>query len=190
MKPIMFYDIETMGLPLFDQPSEDPRQPHIVQLSAMVVDPVKRQTLSMFDHLVRPDGWTIPEEVVKIHGITTERALAEGISEREVIDLLLARWRGCEFRVGHGESFDARIVRIALKRYIGDAIADEWREAPAMCTAKMARSIMKGSKPPKLTDAYEFFVGRPYESPHSAHADATACKAVYFAIQDRGRPHG
>lgn len=37
MKAIV-YDTETTGLPLFSQPSEDPRQPHIVQLAAIVVD--------------------------------------------------------------------------------------------------------------------------------------------------------
>lgn len=38
MNPALFFDTETTGLPLFEQPSEDPRQPHIVQLAACLVD--------------------------------------------------------------------------------------------------------------------------------------------------------
>lgn len=34
---VLFYDTETSGMPLFDQPSSDPRQPHIVQLAAALV---------------------------------------------------------------------------------------------------------------------------------------------------------
>lgn len=38
MNPALFFDTETTGLPLFKEPSEDPRQPHIVQLGACLVD--------------------------------------------------------------------------------------------------------------------------------------------------------
>lgn len=35
-------DCETTGLPLFKEPSEDPRQPHIVELAAMLIDGAHR----------------------------------------------------------------------------------------------------------------------------------------------------
>ena len=38
MNIALFYDTETTGLPLYDQPSDDPRQPHIVQVGAILVD--------------------------------------------------------------------------------------------------------------------------------------------------------
>lgn len=34
----IFFDTETQGLPLWNDPSEDPRQPHIVQLAAALDD--------------------------------------------------------------------------------------------------------------------------------------------------------
>ena len=71
----IFYDTETSGLPLFKEPSEDPRQPHIVQLAACLVDLDTGQTVSSMDVIVRPNGWTIPDNVAAIHGITTERAM-------------------------------------------------------------------------------------------------------------------
>ena len=76
MKPILVFDVETTGLPLWNEPSEDPRQPHLVQLAALLVDDDTRQVISTLDVIVRPDGWLIPEDVAAVHGITTERAAA------------------------------------------------------------------------------------------------------------------
>lgn len=38
MKPILFYDTETNGLPLWREPSNHPGQPHITQLAAELCD--------------------------------------------------------------------------------------------------------------------------------------------------------
>ena len=38
MNRILFYDTETSGMPLFDQPSSDPRQPHLMQIAAALVE--------------------------------------------------------------------------------------------------------------------------------------------------------
>jgi DNA polymerase-3 subunit epsilon len=70
----LFFDTETTGLPLFHEPSEDPRQPHLVQLAAVLVDIDTRKTLGSLDLTIAPDGWEIPDDVVKIHGITNEHA--------------------------------------------------------------------------------------------------------------------
>ena len=56
----LFYDTETTGMPLWDQPSEDPQQPHIVQLCAWLVDPDTRKTVAGIDLIVKPDGWEVP----------------------------------------------------------------------------------------------------------------------------------
>lgn len=54
MNPAIVYDCETTGIPLFEQPSEDPRQPHIVQLAACLVDLDTRDTIASIDVIVRP----------------------------------------------------------------------------------------------------------------------------------------
>ena len=85
MKPILFFDTETTGLPLWKEPSEDPRQPHLVELAALLVNPDTREMIAFMDVIIKPNGWTIPVDVSEIHGITTERALAEGIPEEEAL---------------------------------------------------------------------------------------------------------
>lgn len=194
----LFYDTETNGLPLWHEPSDDPRQPHLVQIGAALVHLPTRQIVDMLDVIVKPDGWTIPDEVAKIHGITTERALAEGISEYEAVGNLIGLWKRAQGRIGHNESFDRRMVRIALKRYVSADVADQWKDAPFNCTCFLASPLMNmaptermkaagfGGKPkkPKLTEAHLFFTGRPLDGAHNAMVDVHGTIAVYFAILD------
>jgi NAD(P)-dependent dehydrogenase (short-subunit alcohol dehydrogenase family) len=78
---VLFYDTETSGLPMFGQPSEHPDQPHVVQLGACLVDLDPWQTLATLDVMVRPEGWTIPDEVA---------AMAEAIqADLGPVDLLV-----------------------------------------------------------------------------------------------------
>lgn len=182
----LFYDFETTGLPLYGEPSEDPRQPHIVQLGVKVMDMITRQPLQAVDVIVRPNGWEIPKEASDVHGITTEMAYDMGIPEEAVAEILLELWRPerPRLRVAYNESFDARIMRIALKRHFDDAIADAWKEGRAECAMRMANPILKKGRYSKLVDAYEFFTGRKLEGAHSAMADVDGCMAVYFAVKD------
>ena len=189
MKPILFYDFETSGLPLFDQPSCDPRQPHIVQLAASLVDQETRKTIASVDLIAQPDGWIIPDITTEIHGITTEHAIKVGVPESLIVDVLLAMHRQCDFRVGHNESFDARIMRIAMARFNHPTeLMDAYKEAPAYCTCTKATPIcmvagkFSGFKKPKLAEAYQHFMGEPMQNAHSARGDVDACIAVYWAL--------
>ena len=196
----IFYDTETTGLPLFHEPSEDPRQPHLVQLAALQVDLDTREILASLDFIVRPDGWDIPDDVAAIHGITTEDAQGVGVPEAHVlaafIDLYTAAPNLTQ-RIAHNEPFDARIIRIALKRYAGILDPDVWKAAPAECTQRLATPILKlppsermrsagryHYKSPNLAEAYEHFTGQHLEGAHNAMVDVKACMAVYFAIKD------
>lgn len=196
MKPILFYDTETTGLPDFKAPSEAPHQPHIVQLAALLVDPGTRETIASMDVIVRPDGWRIPADVAAVHGITTERAITVGVSESIALGLFMDLWQAADFRVGHNESFDARIIRIAQHRFECGEL-DVWKEGRAECTARLATPIcalpptekMKAArrfhhKTPNLSEAYRHFTGRELENAHSAMADVLACRDVYFNIVD------
>lgn len=198
MNAALFYDTETSGLPLFDKPSEDPRQPHIVQLGVVLVDIDTDKTLASVDVIIRPDGWVIPEEVAKVHGITTEMAMDLGIPEGAAVEMLLELWRPAapRLRIGHNESFDARITRIALMRFCDDPLADQWKAGRAECTAVMTtklcalppteamlRAGRNNFKTPKLVEAYRHVFGRELQNAHTAMADAQACREVYMAVR-------
>ena len=204
MPNIFIYDFETTGLPLFDQPSDDPRQPHVVEVAAGLFDLETGELRGEFHTIVRPDGWTIPDEVAAIHGITTERALAEGIPEAEMLaEGFNALWSHGDVivRCGHNEQFDARIARIAYKRFLGEAAADRWKAGKAECTARLSTPILalpptnkmmaagfRKHKTPTLAEAYRHFFGEDLVGAHGALADMQGCARVYFAIKALGAP--
>lgn len=195
MNTILAFDTETTGLPDWKSPSDSDSQPHLVQLGALLYNADTREEIDRLDVIIKPDGWEIPEEVSKIHGITTEHALKVGIPEEEALERLLQMWRKPDTtctRLAHNKTFDQRIIRIALKRYSDEETMEQWAEKDDFkCTMQMAKPIMKlgkrgryGYKSPKLEEAYRHFTGKELENAHSAMADTTACVEVYFAMLD------
>ncbi len=198
----LIFDTETTGLPLWKEPSDDPGQPHIVQLAAKLVNIETREVIASMDVIVKPDGWTIPQDCIDIHGITNERAAAEGIPEKDAVDQLLtmiveAEQHGVIELVGHNESFDRRIVRIGIKRHLDPLVAegfplpsDIWKDRASFCTMWKSKPYtnLPGNKHPKLTEAYQHFTGETMKGAHSAGGDVDGCMTVYFAIKDAERP--
>ena len=198
MNTILFCDTETTGLPDFKAPSEAEHQPHIVQLAACLVDADTQKDIASMDVIIRPDNWVIPDEIAKIHGITTERAMGVGIPESMAVDMIMALWKS-RLRVAHNEQFDARIIRIALKRFTNDATADHWKSGYSKCTAILATPFCQIPPTPKmvaagfnrfktanLKEAHQHFLGCDFENAHSAMADVQACIKVYFSIKEKG----
>ena len=194
----LFYDTETTSLPLWSEPSEHPSQPHIVQLAALLVDTDTRKTLGSIDLTIKPADWSIPDDTAKIHGITTEIAHDIGVPELIALESFTALWLRSDVRIGHNESFDARIVRIALHRFDPGMEADQWKAGRAECTQILSTPILKlpptekmravgrnHFKSANLREAYKHFYGSDLQDAHSAMADAQACKYVWFAIRDK-----
>lgn len=215
MSLIAFYDTETSGLPDFKVPSEMPHQPHIVDIAVILYDAEQDQIIDQFEAMVKPDGWVIPDDVAAIHGITTAIALAEGTSsEQKALWDALSLMDAADTRCGHNESFDQRIMRIALMRYgFGDGVewdsltsdqkraaADEFKNRAAICTMKLATPICaipatpamvrtgkgKWKKNPNLQEAHEHFLGEKFEGAHRAMTDAQACLRIYRAMKRDG----
>lgn len=196
MKPVLFYDTETTGLPLFGQPSDHPGQARVVQFGARLVDVDTRKIINTLDLIIKPEGWEISDEAAAVHGITMEHAMDVGVSGSLALGLLLDLWECSVFRVGHNEQFDARMVRIEQCRH-DESKLDQWKDGQAECTAALATPIMKlpptpkmlaakrnHPKTPNLGEAYEFFTGRKLQGAHSALVDVDACIDVWFAIRD------
>lgn len=199
----LVFDCETSGLPNWHKPSEDPSQPHIVQLAAELFDDETGRVLHSMNNIIRPNGWMIPDEVAAVHGITQKLAEQHGLQMASVLFNFIQLWLRADLRVAHNEPFDMRMVRIEIKRADGGLdgdLADRWTAAPAFCTQAMSSPILNlpptpkmlaagrnHAKSPNLGEAYEFFTGKKLDGAHDAAVDVAACKAVYLAIKDRTR---
>lgn len=197
-RTVLIYDGESTGFPLYSEPSEDPRQPHIFQLAADLVDIDTRRTIASMNQLIKPAGWIIPPDIEALTGVSTERAAMFGQDINLVLQMFFSMWSmATEHRVAHNEQFDARLLRIACVRHRTRDFADHWKAGASFCTKNEARTIvnappsekmqarnMKAPKAPNLAEAYQFFTGKPLENAHDAGADVAACRVVYFGILD------
>lgn len=198
MKPILFFDTETNGLPLWNQPSEHPNQPHITQLAAELFDADSGRTLAFMDLMISPEEWKIPAELEQLTGITNALAARFGHSISNALNTFITMWSEADLRVAHNESFDQRMVRIEALREFGNdhGFHEDWKNGAAFCTQTnstkilnlppSARMVAVGrthAKSPNLGEAYEYFTGKKLEGAHNAAVDLAACKAVYFGIQ-------
>ena len=107
----IFIDTETTGLPRFrdiSAPSQEGNWPDIVSVAWSLYEPNGTFVRSQYS-IVKPDGWTIPADSTKIHGITTEKASEEGRPLRNVLDELKEDLEKSEVIIAHHLEFDKNV---------------------------------------------------------------------------------
>ena len=109
---ILFFDTETTGIPGRDADWKTDYEtfPRICQLSWILNGREE-------NHIIRPDGWEIPQEATDVHGITTERALTEGEPLVNVIGQFIEDCHNAELICGHNLYFDTSTIKSELMRY-------------------------------------------------------------------------
>lgn len=176
----LYFDTETSGLPN-DSPDLT-KQPHIVQLAAILVDPDGNE-LHSINTIIAPTDWTIDLGASNVHGITTERAKEVGIPGVIAFGFFSNLCRKASTIVAHNIAFDSTLMSLEFKRLSKDAI----HLAPTQfCTMKATTNICKipGRFPgqykwPKLEEAHRFFFNEDFDNAHDALADVRACMRIH-----------
>jgi DNA polymerase-3 subunit epsilon len=194
----LFYDCETTGLPDFSAPAEHfQKHPGIAQLAAVLLDKNRKVHGSMNFIIAQPDHVPFSEQAAAIHGITKERMQTVGVTPALAVASFLELLEKAECVVAHNRRFDEKMLRIELHRAGNAAAAEALRQKAARCTMIEADEIMKmaptermmaagftKSKPPKLTEAYEYFMKKPMTGAHDASHDVRATIDIFFAIEN------
>ncbi len=90
--------------------------------------------------------------------------------------------RGDAERVAYNKTFDQRIIRIAMKRYMSEECIEKWAvKDDHHCAMRMAQKEL-GGKNPKLVDAYKAICGKDLVNAHSAMADTLAAQEIFFKL--------
>lgn len=182
----LFFDTETTGIPTdFNAPASYTwNWPRLVQLGWILSDK-EGHVISSGNEIIRPDGFTIPADAAKVHGITTEEAKRRGKPLREVVDSFLKDAKRAKVFVGHNISFDQKVVGAELCRL---GLTDTVSTRQSICTMKSSTNYCKipgnygGYKWPQLKELYRKLFGRDFADAHDAMADIEATKECFFEL--------
>lgn len=180
MKNVLVFDSETTGLPAkgANYAVDFEQFPHVVQL-AWWINGVHKS------YIVKPDGWEIPEEATKIHGITTEQALKEGIPFAKIADEYIHDCMVADIIIGHNIYFDssiikANILRMGMPNYYNDLVEPAMDKSKRICTMMKTIKFVdakfengRGGKFPRLEELYEKLFSATFPA-HNAHEDVKA----------------
>jgi DNA polymerase III epsilon subunit-like protein len=118
---VLVFDTETTGLPKSKIINPDMLNlwPHIVQFSYVIYDTALNDIVESKDAIVKvKDGITIPEDSIKIHGITNESSQKNGINIEFILNEFFYHLRSVDLLVGHNISFDINMIKVELLRFI------------------------------------------------------------------------
>ena len=185
----LVFDTETTGFPRnWKAPATDvDNWPRAVQI-AWIESDARGQTIAEVSHIIRPDGFTIPADVVRVHGITTERARRVGVPIREVLTALSAAARRQSAAVAHNISFDEKVV---AAEFIRARLPNPLDRLRRICTMQGSTAHCRlpghgGYKWPNLSELTEHLFGTQPETVHEATADARTCARCFFELKRRG----
>jgi DNA polymerase-3 subunit epsilon len=175
------FDLETTGT--------DPREARIV--TAAVIEVRGGQPLGHREWLADP-GVEIPADAVAVHGISNERATAEGRPADQVADaiadVLVTYWRTGVPVVAYNAAFDLTLLSAELRRHALPSLRDRLGgvdPAPVVDPYTIDRSVDRYRRGKRNLEAVCREYGVPLDAAHNASADALAAAKLAYAIADR-----
>lgn len=166
---VLIFDTETTGL------RADLCE--IIQFSAVVL--TKDGEEEVYDNLIQlPDGKTVPPEITRLTGITTEDVRRHGIPKAQFIADFTRLAEGNTLLVAYNAHFDLSFLFFTLLKY-GDPAVLQGKDKLDLLTVYRDRR----PKPHKLSDAIEAYrLSDKCRNAHQALADTRAAQFVMEAM--------
>ncbi|RJP92462.1 MAG: 3'-5' exonuclease [Desulfobacteraceae bacterium] len=185
----LFFDTETTGIPKdYNAPVSDIKNwPRLVQIAWLVTDKNGNEIKSA-EYIIKPNGFSIPEEVAKIHGITNELASRSGVDLKPVLEEITIDISTAMVLVAHNMKFDEKILGAEFLRM---GYLNHIDEKPRKCTMQSSTNFCQipgpyGNKWPKLQELYKKLFREDFDNAHNALADVRACSKCYFELRRIG----
>ena len=184
----LIFDTETTGLPKrWDAPITDiDNWPRCIQIAWQLHDAMGNCIESQ-DYLVQPEGFNIPYDAEKVHGISTDLAKEQGVPLVEVLEKFNEALGKTKFVVGQNVKFDLNIMGA---EFVREAIENPLQELPVLdtCTEHTANlcQIPGGRhgkfKLPTLSELHEHLFNVGFAEAHNATADVEATTRCFFEL--------
>ena len=186
----LFVDTETTGLPKdrHAPPSDLDNWPRLVQLAWILLAEDGRE-LEAKAFIVKPEGFSVPRDASRIHGITGERAAREGLA----LAFVLAEFAGAVSRssvlISHNMNFDENVLKAELIRA---GVSDILSSMSTICTKESATDYCKlpgrygKYKWPTLQELHRTLFGSEFEAGHDAAIDVRICAKCFAELKRCG----
>lgn len=187
----IIFDTETTGLPRdYNAPMSDvDNWPRLVQIAWQLHD-ARGKLLSNHNYIIRPEGFTIPYNAEKVHGISTKRALAEGHDLKEILKVFREDVIQAKFLVGHNIGFDINVVG---SEYLRAELVMPLESKAELDTKDISTDFCalpggKGGKFkwPTLTELHQKLFGVGFDDAHDAAYDVDATARCFFGLITQG----
>ena len=185
----LFFDTETTGLPRnWKAPVTDLNNwPRLVQLAFLLYNN-NGNRISSGDFIIKPDGFTIPPDASRIHGITTDRAIRDGHPLDQVLQQFKSMIEQATHLVAHNMSFDEKIVGAEFLRNRMENILKGKRK---ICTMESTTEFCRLSGPygykwPKLSELHYKLFRMGFEEAHNAAVDINATAKCFWELRRIG----
>jgi DNA polymerase-3 subunit alpha len=183
----IIFDTETTGLPRsYNAPmSSDDNWPRLVQLAWQLHD-AKGKLISNNNFIVKPEGFTIPYNAEKVHGISTDRAIKEGHDLVKVLEIFNQDVVKAKYLVGHNIGFDINVVGSEFLRKDVSMQLQHMKELDTKDISTEFCALPGGRggkfKWPTLTELHKKLFGVGFEDAHDAAYDVAATAKCFFGL--------
>ncbi|MBN2572839.1 MAG: 3'-5' exonuclease [Ignavibacteriales bacterium] len=185
----LFFDTETTGLPKNWKAlvSDLNNWPRMVQLAFLLYDKNGNQ-ISSGDFIIKPEGFIIPEDASRVHGISTERAIMEGKNLTDVLKAFEIFVGQTDYLVAHNMNFDEKIVGAELLR---SGMKNILATKPKICIMQSSTNFCAikneyGFKYPKLSELHYKLFNSYFEEAHNASVDINATAKCFWELKRIG----
>ena len=187
----LIFDTETTGLPKsWSAPITDTDNwPRCIQIAWQLHDDMGN-LIENQDYLIKPEGFNIPYDAERIHGISTELAQEQGIPLIEVLEKFNIALSKTKYIVGQNLGFDINIMGCEFHRM---KVGSDMSKMPVLdtCTEVTAELLKlpggRGGryKLPTLTELHQYLFNEPFAEAHNATADVEATTRCFLELIKR-----
>ena len=190
---LLVFDVETTGLIKYRETNVENTHnfPYIVQFSWLTYD-TETNKLKIFDNIIKlPNDMKIPEDSIKIHGITNKKMRKNGKNIKDILYLFTNSMYNSDILIAHNIKFDksviqAEYIRNSMINWFSRHRKKEYctmEEGKLLCRLyKVGRFKVPYIKYPTLLELHNHLFKTVPKNLHNSLVDVMVCLRCYYKI--------